>query len=223
VTLVLVSDLQVSTLPKRESEEMAITLQKGQKIDLTKGNAGLKNLMVGLGWDPVQQKSGGLLGGLFGGGGGSNVDCDASVMMLDENDRLLDKKSVIYFGNLTSKCGSVKHTGDNLTGDGEGDDEQVLIDLSKVPSNVHKIVFVVNIYQAVQRKQHFGMIQNAFIRVVDSATKTELVHYNLSDDYSGLTSLIPGEIYRHGGEWKFAAVGSGTKDASITEIANRHS
>lgn len=207
--------------PERESEEMAITLQKGQKIDLTKGNAGLKNIMVGLGWDPVQQKSGGLFGGLFG-GGGSNVDCDASVLMLDENDRLLDKKSVIYFGNLTSKCGSVKHTGDNLTGDGDGDDEQVLIDLSKVPANVHKLVFVVNIYQAVQRKQHFGMIQNAFIRVVDSASRTELVHYNLSDNYSDMTSLIPGEIYRHGGEWKFAAVGSGTKDASITEIANRH-
>ncbi|MCD7034708.1 TerD family protein [Metabacillus sp. GX 13764] len=203
---------------------MAITLQKGQKIDLTKGNSTLNSMLVGLGWDPVQQSGGkGLLGGLFGGNKESNVDCDASVLMLDEKDRLVDKKSVIYFGNLQSKCGSVRHSGDNLTGQGEGDDEQIRIDLQKIPASVHKLVFVVNIYQAVQRKQHFGMIQNAFIRIVDASSNTELAHYNLTDNYSGLTSLFPGEIYRHGNEWKFAAVGQGTKDASIGDIAGRYS
>lgn len=201
---------------------MAISLQKGQKIDLTKGNSSLNSIMVGLGWDPVQQGGGGFFGGLLG-GKSSNVDCDASVLMLDENDRLLDKKSVIYFGNLQSKCGSVRHSGDNLTGQGEGDDEQIRVDLQKVPPNVHKLVFVVNIYQAVQRKQHFGMIQNAFIRVVDASNNTEMAHFNLTDNYSGLTSLFPGEIYRYGNEWKFAAVGQGTSDASIGDIAGRYS
>ncbi|MFY4775281.1 TerD family protein [Metabacillus sp. RGM 3146] len=200
---------------------MAISLQKGQKIDLTKGNSSLNSIMVGLGWDPVQQGGGGFLGGLLG-GKSSNVDCDASVLMLDENDRLLDKKSVIYFGNLQSHCGSVRHSGDNLTGQGEGDDEQIRVDLQKVPANVHKLVFVVNIYQAVQRKQHFGMIKNAFIRVVDASTNMEMAHFNLTDNYSGLTSLFPGEIYRYGNEWKFAAVGQGTSDASIGDIAGRY-
>ncbi|WP_409295682.1 TerD family protein [Peribacillus sp. SCS-26] len=197
---------------------MAISLQKGQKIDLTKGRAGLTNITVGLGWDPV--KKGGLFGGLL--GGGADVDCDASVLMLSDQDKLTDQKKLIYFGNKTSKCRSVKHTGDNLTGAGEGDDEQIVVDLNSVPADVHKLLFVVNIYQAKQRKQHFGMIQNAFIRIFNSSTGEELIKYNLSDDYSGLTSLFPGELYRHNGEWKFSAVGQGTSDLSIGDIANRY-
>lgn len=200
---------------------MAINLQKGQRVDLTKGNPGLSKIMVGLGWDPVQKSGGGggLFGGLFGGGsGGANIDCDASVIMLGANDKLQNNNDVIYFGNLKSKDGSVTHSGDNLTGDGDGDDEQVSIELSRVPSTVEKLVFVVNIYDAVKRKQHFGMIRNAFIRVVNPSNNQELIKYNLTDDYSGKTSLIVGEIYRHGNEWKFAAVGTGTNAAGLSEV-----
>ncbi|RBP89106.1 stress response protein SCP2 [Cytobacillus firmus] len=203
---------------------MAINLQKGQRVDLTKGNPGLSKIMVGLGWDPVQKSGGGgLLGSLFGGGGGANIDCDASVIMLGENGKLKSNKDVIYFGNLKSSDGSVQHTGDNLTGAGDGDDEQVLIDLSRVPASIHKMVFVVNIYDSVKRKQHFGMIQNAFIRVVNSGSNQELIHYNLTDDYSGKTSLIVGEIYRHGSDWKFAAVGTGTASPGLSDVVRSYS
>jgi stress response protein SCP2 len=208
---------------------MAISLQKGQRVDLTKGNPGLSKIMVGLGWDPVQSgKSGGggLFGGLFGGGGaggGANVDCDASVIMLGANDKIQNNKDVIYFGNLKSNDGSVQHSGDNLTGDGDGDDEQVMVDLSRVPQSVQKLVFVVNIYDCVKRKQHFGMIRNAFIRVVNPSNNNELIRYNLSDDYSGQTSLVVGEIYRHNTEWKFAAVGTGTTAASLSEVVRSYS
>ncbi|MCS0672120.1 TerD family protein [Cytobacillus firmus] len=203
---------------------MAINLQKGQRVDLTKGNPGLSKIMVGLGWDPVQKSGGGgLLGSLFGGGGGANIDCDASVIMLGENGKLKSNKDVIYFGNLKSSDGSVQHSGDNLTGAGDGDDEQVMIDLGRVPAHVHKMVFVVNIYDSVKRKQHFGMIQNAFIRVVNSGNNQELIKYNLTDDYSGKTSLIVGEIYRHGGDWKFAAVGTGTASPGLSDVVRSYS
>ncbi|MBT2574634.1 TerD family protein [Bacillus sp. ISL-51] len=198
---------------------MAISLEKGQRIDLTKGKAGLSKLLVGLGWDPVSS-GGGFFGKLFG-GGGADIDCDASVLML-ENDKMTDSKNVIYFGSLKSRCGGVVHTGDNLTGDGDGDDEQILVDLAKVPAHINKLVFVVNIYDCVRRKQDFGMIQNAFIRVVDQANREELVTYNLRDNYSGRTSLIAAEIYRQDGEWKFAAVGEGTNDTKIGDIVNRY-
>lgn len=180
--------------------------------------------MVGLGWDPVQSGGGGgLFGGLFSGGGAANIDCDASVILLGANDKLQNNKDVIYFGNLKSNDGSVQHSGDNLTGDGDGDDEQVMIDLSRVPSNIQKLVFVVNIYDCVKRKQHFGMMKNAFIRVVNPGNNQELIHYNLSDNYSGLTCLVTGEIYRHGNDWKFAAIGSGTNAASLSEVVRSFS
>ncbi|MEW9049929.1 MAG: TerD family protein [Neobacillus sp.] len=203
---------------------MAISLQKGQRVDLTKGNPGLSKILVGLGWDPVQSGGGGgLFGSLFGGGGGANIDCDASVIMLGANDKIQNNNDVIYFGNLKSRDGSVQHSGDNLTGDGDGDDEQVMIELSRVPSNVQKLVFVVNIYDCVKRKQHFGMIRNAFIRVVNPANQQELIRYNLSDDYSGKTSLVVGEIYRHNTEWKFAAVGTGTNASGLSEVVRNYS
>lgn len=200
---------------------MAISLQKGQKIDLTKGNPGLEKIIVGLGWDPIQKKAGGLLGGLFGGGGGSNMDIDASVIML-QDDKLTEKSNLIYFGNLKSKCGSVLHTGDNITGEGDGDDEQVIIELKKVPANINKLVFVVNIYDCVKRKQDFGQVENAFIRVINSANNEELLKFNLSENYSGLTSLTVAEIYRHGTEWKFGATGSGSTDPGLNEIVKRY-
>ncbi|MDF0725766.1 TerD family protein [Cytobacillus sp. S13-E01] len=195
---------------------MSISLLKGQRIDLTKGNAGLSKIMIGLGWDPVQTKKAGFLG--FG-ASTPNIDCDASVLML-EDDKFTNKKNLIYFGNLKSSCGSVQHTGDNITGQGDGDDEQVLVDLNKVPQNINKIVFVVNIYDCVKRKQDFGMIKNAFIRVVNSANNQEMLKFNLTDNYSGKTSLVVAEIYRHGSEWKFAAVGNGTSDAKLEDIVN---
>jgi stress response protein SCP2 len=186
---------------------MAINLTKGQKIDLTKTNPGLKSVMVGLGWDPNP--------------GIGKFDCDASALILTSG-KLKDTKDIVAFTNLKHKSGSVIHQGDNLTGQGEGDDEKILVDLVKLPAEYDKIVFVVNIYQAVQRKQHFGMIRNAFIRLVDTSTKQELLRYSLSDDYGGMTAMIFGEVYRHGGEWKFAALGQGTNDSGIPDIARRY-
>lgn len=201
---------------------MAINLQKGQKVDLTKGNAGLSHLMVGLGWDPVTEgSSSGFLGKLFS-SPAPNIDCDASVMMLNEQDKIVSKKNLIYFGNLQSACGSVRHTGDNLTGDGDGDDEEIIINLQQVPANIQKLVFVVNIYDCVSRKQHFGMIRNAYIRVVNMGNKQELIRFNLTEDYSGKTALFVGEIYRHNNEWKFAATGQGTQDTSLGDILRRY-
>ncbi|MGC7870925.1 TerD family protein [Desulfosporosinus sp. SYSU MS00001] len=199
-----------------------INLQKGQKIDLTKGNPGLAKIMVGLGWDEVAKtKSGGFLGNLLG-SKPAEIDCDASALMLDANDKLTSKERLVYFGNLQSADKSVKHSGDNLTGSGEGDDEQIHVDLTRVPGEVNKIVFVVNIYDCVRRRQDFGHIANAFIRVVNSGNSQELCRFNLTEDYSGKTSLIVAEVYRHSGEWKFAAIGEATRDASLSEIIRRY-
>ncbi|NRG32597.1 TerD family protein [Niallia circulans] len=203
---------------------MAINLQKGQRVDLTKGNPGLSRILIGLGWDPVQQnKGGGLFGSLFGGGQAASIDCDASVIMVNEQGKVQANSDVIYFGNLKSRDGSVVHSGDNLTGDGDGDDEQIRVDLSKVPAHIHKLIFVVNIYDAVKRRQDFGMIQNAFIRIVNPLTNQSLIHYNLSDDYAGKTSVIAGELYRHEQDWKFAAVGTGTNAGSLGELVKSFS
>ncbi len=200
---------------------MGINLQKGQRINLTKDNPGLKKTMVGLGWDPVQQSHKGLLGGLFGSKQAA-IDCDASVLMLDENDKLKGKENMVYFGNLKSKCGSVQHMGDNLTGDGDGDDEQIMVDLSNIPQNIAKLVFVVNIYAAVQRKQHFGMIQNAFIRLVNLTDNKEMLRFNLTEEYSGKTGLFVAEIYRNGGEWKFTAVGESDASSGLGEMVKKY-
>ena len=196
---------------------MSINLSKGDKIDLKKSNPGLSNILVGLGWDPVQQYGGGFFKSLFG-GGQADIDCDASVFMLNQEGKLSGIKNLIYFGNLKSACKSVLHTGDNLTGEGTGDDEQILVNLDKVPSNIHKLLFVVNIYNCVDRKQHFGMIENAYIRVEDQGNKKEIAKYNLSDNYSEKTTLIVGAIYRKDGSWQFKAIGEGTKDAGLKEV-----
>lgn len=197
---------------------MAISLQKGQKIDLTKGNSSLNRIQVGLGWDPVQSKGGGGLFGAF--KSAPAIDCDASVFMLTD-DKFVNKNDLVYFGNLKSACLSVVHSGDNTTGDGDGDDEVIMVELKSVPDRINKLIFVVNIYDCAKRKQDFGMIQNAYIRVVDPKTGAELLRYNLSDNYGGLTTLVTGEIYRHNGEWKFGAVGDGTTDQNLTQISKR--
>lgn len=196
---------------------MAISLQKGQKIDLTKGNSSLNRIQVGLGWDPVQTKGGGLFGAFK---SAPAIDCDASVFMLTD-DKFVNKNDLVYFGNLKSACLSVVHSGDNTTGDGDGDDEVIMVELKSVPAQINKLIFVVNIYDCAKRKQDFGMIQNAYIRVVDPTSGTELLRYNLSDNYGGLTTLVTGEIYRHNGEWKFGAVGDGTTDQNLTQISKR--
>ena len=195
---------------------MSVSLQKGQKVSLSKEHAGLSKMMVGLGWDEAQKAKGGFFASKP-----KPIDCDASALLL-KNGRLCDKIDIIYFGNLGHKTGAVQHMGDNLTGAGDGDDEQILVDLGQIPAEYDRIVIVVNIYQAVQRKQHFGMIQNAFIRLVDQRNNSEMCKYNLTDNYSGMTAMIFGEIYRHNGEWKFSAVGQGTTDPGLGELANRY-
>lgn len=199
---------------------MAINLVKGQKIDLTKHNSGLSKILVGLGWDAATKKKGGLLSSLFGGGQNQNIDIDASVFMLTDN-KLKYKSDLIYFGNLKSKDGGVIHTGDNLTGDGDGDDEQIIVDLSKIPASINKLVFVTNIYDCVKRNQNFGMVKNAFVRVADYNKNENIAIYNLTENYNGYTALIVAEVYRHEGEWKFAAIGEGTNDINLTQMSKR--
>lgn len=200
---------------------MSVNLQKGQKVSLSKENPGLSRIIVGLGWDEAQQqRSGGFLGGLFA-APVQDIDCDASAFVL-ENGRLVRSQDIVYFGNLTHSSRAIQHMGDNLTGGGDGDDEQIVIDLQRVPPQYDKIVIVVNIYQAFKRNQHFGMIRNAFIRIVNGSNGIEMLKYNLTENYSGMTAMIFGEIYRHNGEWKFAAVGSGTRDGSISDLAKRY-
>ena len=193
---------------------MSISLQKGQKISLTKESAGLSKIILGLGWDEVQQKR-----GLF--SKPAPIDCDASAIVL-RNGKLTNAKDVIYYGNLKHESGAIQHMGDNLTGAGDGDDEQIVVDLSKVPADVDRIVLVVNIYMARQRNQHFGLIQNAFIRTVDSSSGREICRYNLTDNYAGMTAMIFGEVYRHDGEWKYNAMGQGTGDANLNDLALRY-
>ncbi|MEE1153768.1 MAG: TerD family protein [Acutalibacteraceae bacterium] len=193
---------------------MAVSLQKGQKVSLTKENPGLSRVIVGLGWDEVKRKK-----GLFA-PKPQDIDCDASALVL-QNGRIMGKQDIVYFGNLRHQSGTVQHMGDNLTGAGTGDDEQIIVDLARVPAQYDKIVFVVNIYQAVERKQEFGLIQNAYIRICNGATGSEMVRYNLTDNYSGLTAMIFGEIYRHNNEWKFNAIGQGTQDTCLSDLVNR--
>ena len=193
---------------------MGVSLQKGQKVSLTKDNAGLSRVVIGLGWDEVQQKRG------FFAPKQQEIDCDASAFLLADG-KLRGVDDIVYFGNLRHKSGTVQHMGDNLTGAGDGDDEQIVVELDRVPAEYDRIVLVVNIYQAYKRKQHFGMIQNAFIRIVDSRNNQELCKYNLSDNYDGMTAMIFGEVYRHNGEWKFNAIGSGTQDIQLGQLANR--
>lgn len=191
---------------------MSVNLQKGQKISLVKqGSAGLKKIMVGLGWDEVEQKR-----RLFA-PKPQDIDCDASVILCGKDGKLVSadtNKCCVYFGNLRHFSGAIVHQGDNLTGGGDGDDEQIMVDLPGVPAEIDKLVFAVNIYDANVRKQHFGMIRNAFIRIVDTGSNSEICRFNLSEDYSGMTGMIVGELYRQDNEWKFNAIGQGVREAS---------
>ena len=191
---------------------MSVNLQKGQKVELRKNNGGeLRRVMVGLGWDEAPR-------GLF--ASRQDIDCDASAFIC-MNGRLAGSDDVVYFGNLTHRTGCVRHMGDNLTGAGEGDDEQIMVDLASLPNQYDKIIVVVNIYQAAQRRQHFGMIKNAFIRICDAETNQEILKYNLSENYNGMTAMVFGELYRYNGTWKFTAIGQATQDNSVGDLAKR--
>lgn len=208
---------------------MSVSLQKGQKVDLTKGNASLRRVMVGLGWDEAQapqQQSKGFLSGLFSGGGSAgntvDIDCDAMAFLLNGNGIIAGKSDVVFFNNLNHISNCVRHQGDNLTGAGDGDDEQIMVDLANLPPQYDKIVVLVSIYKAPERNQHFGMISNAFIRLVDADTNKEMCIYNLSDNYPGMTAMIFGELYRYNGEWKFNAIGQPLNEWSVADLSARY-
>lgn len=176
---------------------MPVSLQKGQKVSLTKGNPGLKNVVVGLGWDVNQFDTGG------------DFDLDAAAFLLTDTGKVSRQEDFIFFGNLKHPSESVQHMGDNLTGAGEGDDEQIRIDLSRVPENITKIAFTVTIYEPESRHQNFGQINNAFIRIYNEDTGEEMLRYDLGEDFSIETAAVFGEVYKNGNEWKFNAIGSG--------------
>lgn len=198
---------------------MSIKLKKGQRISLTKDNKGLSRILVGLGWDEVKKNENrGFFANLFS-AQPADIDCDASVLMIDGNNKVAE---VVYFNHLDSDDSSIHHNGDNLTGAGDGDDEQITVDLNRVPHHIQKLVFIVNIYDCIKRKQHFGMIENAFIRIENAENSKELVIFNLSEGYENRTGLYAGEIYRNNGEWKFAAIGEADTSTCINDMMKNY-
>ena len=176
---------------------MAVNLKKGQKVDLTKTNPGLTKVIVGLGWDTNRYD------------GGSDFDLDTAAFLLTSDGKVKNQEDFVFYGNLKHNSGSVEHLGDNRTGEGEGDDEQIIVDLSKVPQDIQKITFTATIYEAEERRQNFGQVSNSYIRIMDNSGNNELIHYDLGEDFSIETAIVVGELYRNNGEWKFNAIGSG--------------
>jgi tellurium resistance protein TerD len=176
---------------------MPVSLTKGQKVDLTKTNPGMSKIVVGLGWDTKKYD------------GGSDFDLDAAAFMLGAGGKTTNDKDFIFYNNTNGIADCIIHTGDNLTGAGDGDDEQIKVDLSKVPANIDKVAFTITINQATERNQNFGQISNAFVRIVNEQTNEELIRYDLGEDYSIETAVVVGELYRNNTEWKFNAIGSG--------------
>ncbi len=175
---------------------MGVSLSKGGNVSLSKAEPGLRKILIGLGWDARSTD-------------GADFDLDASLFMLKTDGRVRGDSDFIFYNNLRSTDGSVEHTGDNLTGEGEGDDEAIKVDLSQVPADVDKLSVSVTIHDAATRGQSFGQVSNAFIRVVNDERGNEIVRYDLSEDASTETAMVFGEVYRSGGEWKFRAVGQG--------------
>ncbi|MCY8316266.1 TerD family protein [Bacillus vallismortis] len=176
---------------------MAIQLSKGQRIDLTKTNPGLAKAVIGLGWDTNKYS------------GGHDFDLDASAFLVDAHDNCVNDLDFVFYNNLEHPSGGVTHTGDNRTGEGDGDDEQIIVDFSKIPAHIEKIGITVTIHDAEARSQNFGQVSNAFVRIVDEETQNELLRFDLGEDFSIETAVVVCELYRHGGEWKFNAIGSG--------------
>ncbi|HET6747543.1 MAG TPA: TerD family protein [Candidatus Saccharimonadales bacterium] len=190
------SGIAISGKP-RKGHSMSVSLQKGGNVNLTKEAGGtLTNVVVGLGWDARATT-------------GQAYDVDASAIAAKDDGKVLSDGHFVFYGNLKSADGSIQHTGDNLTGDGDGDDEQIKVNLAAVPAEIEKIVFPVSIHEAAERKQNFGQIRNAFVRVVDATTGKELSRYDLSEDAATETVMVFGELYRHGSDWKFRAIGDG--------------
>ena len=187
---------------------MAVSLVKGGNVSLTKEAPTMNIAMAGLGWDARVTD-------------GQGFDLDASVFMVGEDGKVLNDSSFIFFNNKLSACGSVEHQGDNRTGEGDGDDEQIKIDLAKVPAEVKKRVFAVTIYDAEARKQNFGMVSNSYMRIYNNDNGTEIARFDLSEDASTETAMIFGELYRHGAEWKFKAVGQGFA-GGLSALASQH-
>ncbi|MDF7675287.1 TerD family protein [Neisseriaceae bacterium ESL0693] len=187
---------------------MAVSLTKGSNVSLSKEAPGMNMVLVGLGWDPRVTD-------------GQKFDLDASVFLVNEDNKVLSDQHFIFYNNMKSPDNAVQHQGDNQDGEGEGDDEQVIIDLSKVDTAVKKLVFAVTIHEADSRKQNFGMVSNSFIRVVNNDTQTEIARYDLSEDASTETAMIFGELYRHNNEWKFKAIGQGFA-GGLAALARQH-
>ena len=187
---------------------MPVSLNKGQKVSLTKENPGLANVVVGLGWDINQFDNGG------------SFDLDTAAFMLGDNGRCPTEKEFIFFGNLNHTSGSVQHLGDNKTGAGDGDDEQIRINLAAIPENISRIAFTVTIYEAEERRQNFGQVNNAFIRIYNENNGEELLRYDLGEDFSIETAVVFGELYKYNGEWKFNAIGGGYQGGLAALCAN---
>ncbi len=183
---------------------MSVKLTKGQGVNLKKEAPNLKRVLIGLGWDPV--------GGLF---SSSNMDIDASVICIDKDGRC---ESIVYYGNLRHRSGTIRHYGDNLTGDGDGDDEQIEIELEKVPENISKLAIIINIYSACSRHQHFGKVKKCFVHASDLDSGKELVYYDVDGNFNGKTGIFVADIYRYNGEWKFKAIGEGVEVVDIQEM-----
>jgi tellurium resistance protein TerD len=176
---------------------MAVSLTKGQKIDLTKGNKDLKKVIIGLGWETNKYD------------GSYDFDLDASAFLLNSRGKAASDNDFIFYNNLSGANGAITHSGDDTTGGGGGDDEQIVINLEMMPLNIEKISFCITIHDAEKRRQTFGQVSNAFVRLVDQDKDYELLRYDLGEDFSVETAIVAGELYRQGNEWKFAAVGSG--------------
>ncbi len=187
---------------------MPISLKKGQKVSLTKDNPGLKKVVVGLGWDINQFDTGG------------DFDLDAAAFLLTDTGKISRSEDFVFYGNLSHPSGGVQHMGDNLTGAGDGDDEQIKVELAKVPDNITKIAFTVTIYEAEARRQNFGQVNNAFIRIYNEETGEEMLRYDLGEDFSIETAAVFGELYKSSGEWKFNAIGSGYQGGLAALCAN---
>ena len=175
---------------------MGISLSKGGNVSLSKTDPSLKNVLVGLGWDARPTD-------------GADFDLDASAFMVKDDGKVRSDSDFIFYNQMKSTCGSIEHTGDNRTGAGDGDDEAIIVLLDKIPTDVQRVVFCVTIHEADMRKQNFGQVSHAFVRVVNKDSNNEVARYDLSEDASIETAMIFGEIYRHSGEWKFKAVGQG--------------
>ena len=185
-----------------------ISLAKGQKIDLTKTNPGLSNITIGLGWDTNKYD------------GGKDFDLDAVAFLLNNEGKATGEKDFVFYGSKEDAAGSVIYSGDNRTGAGDGDDETIKVDLSKVPTVIEKIAVCINIHEAADRNQNFGQVSNAYVRVLNDTDGQELLRFDLGEDYSIETGIVTCELYRHSGEWKFSAVGSGFQGGLASLCAN---